>query len=74
MYSPSSQVHKIIKKGTTVGARHRDHAVTGSVATEVSDAVTTYLFGTDKGKQLKYQEFEHFHDELTEACLKIEVS
>jgi Ca2+-binding EF-hand superfamily protein len=66
------EVHSIIKKGTTVGARHRDHAVTGSVAMGVSDAVTTYLFGKDGHKQLSYQEFEEFQNALNEACLRIE--
>lgn len=56
-----------------MGARHKDHAVTGSVDRGVSDALTLYFFGPDKSGKLTVEQFEQFRDDLTDACLWIEV-
>ena len=73
---PSSffvQVCQIMQSGTAVGARHKDHAVTGSVDKGLSNALTLYFFGPDKSGKLTVEQFEQFRDDLTEACLWIEV-
>ena len=56
-----------------MGARHKDHAVTGSVDKGLSNALTLYFFGPDKSGKLTVEQFEQFRDDLTEACLWIEV-
>ena len=67
------QVCQIMQSGTAVGARHKDHAVTGSVDKGLSNALTLYFFGPDRSGKLTVEQFEQFRDDLTEACLWIEV-
>ena len=62
-----------MQSGTAVGARHKDHAVTGSVDKGLSNALSLYFFGPDKSGRLTVEQFEQFHDDLTGACLWIEV-
>ena len=70
---PFAQVCQIMQSGTAVGARHKDHAVTGSVDKGLSNALSLYFFGADKSGKLTVEQFEQFRDDLTEACLWIEV-
>ncbi len=67
------QVCQIMQSGTAAGARHKDHAVTGSVDKGLSNALTLYFFGPDRSGKLTVEQFEQFRDDLTEACLWIEV-
>ena len=41
---------------------------------DVSEEFGTYLFGKDRTNKLTVEKFQTFHDELTLAVLKLEVS
>lgn len=67
-----ARVRNILRSQTSVGKRHRDHAVTGNVVGEVSSALQTYFFGADGNKKLTAQEFIKFQHELQREILKLE--
>ncbi|KAL4240785.1 Calcium uptake protein 1 [Mactra antiquata] len=67
-----SRISDILRNQTSVGRRHRDHAVTGSVVKEISSALTTYFFGSDGKKKLTAQEFIAFQTDLQREVLKLE--
>ena len=64
---------QIIRNQTSVGKRHRDHAVTGNVVKQMGSALTTYFFGTEGKKKLTAKEFIRFQQELHKEILKLEV-
>lgn len=66
------RVRNILRNQTSVGKRHRDHAVTGNVVGEVSSALQTYFFGPDGNKKLTAKEFIWFQQELQREILKLE--
>ena len=63
----------IVQSGTAVGARHKDHSVTGNVAGNISQSLSQYFFGSDQKGLLTIEKFEDFHDQLMEAILRLEV-
>lgn len=67
-----AKVRSILRSQTSVGKRHRDHAVTGNVVGEVSSALQTYFFGADGTKKLTSKEFIKFQQELQREILRLE--
>ena len=70
---PSPQVRDVILSSTSVGARHRDHLVTGNVAGGVGDALVEHFFGSDKKGKLTVEMFRSFHRLLRTELLWLEV-
>lgn len=66
------KVQQVILSSTAVGARHRDHLVTGNVAGSVGDALVKHFFGEEEEKRLTVEEFQKFHRQLTMEILKLE--
>lgn len=67
-----ARVRHILRNQTSVGKRHRDHAVTGNVVGEVSSALQTYFFGPDGNMKLTAREFIKFQHELQKEILRLE--
>lgn len=67
-----SRISDILLNQTSVGKRHRDHAVTGNVVGDIGSAMTTYFFGVDGKKKLTVKEFLQFQQELQNEVLKLE--
>ncbi|XP_052819263.1 calcium uptake protein 1, mitochondrial-like isoform X2 [Mya arenaria] len=67
-----AKISDILRNQTSVGKRHRDHAVTGSVVGEIGSALTRYFFGPDGKKKLTVQQFIEFQQELQREVLKLE--
>lgn len=67
-----SRISDILLNQTSVGRRHRDHAVTGNVVGDIGSALTTYFFGADNKKKLTVQEFINFQQELQSEILRLE--
>ncbi|XP_052069506.1 calcium uptake protein 1, mitochondrial-like isoform X2 [Mytilus californianus] len=66
------KVQEIVRAQTTMGSRHRDHAVTGSVMKDYSSALMTYFFGQNGDKKLTVKEFLDFQAEVSKEVLRIE--
>lgn len=66
------KVQEIVRAQTTMGSRHRDHAVTGSVMKDYSSALMTYFFGQNADKKLTVKEFLDFQAEVSKEVLRIE--
>ncbi|XP_033740725.1 calcium uptake protein 1, mitochondrial-like isoform X3 [Pecten maximus] len=66
------KVHQIIRNQTSIGMRHRDHAVTGNVMKGVSSALVTYFFGTEGKKKLTVPVFLAFQQQVQNEVLRIE--
>ena len=71
--SPPSKVRDVILSSTSVGARHRDHLVTGNVAGGVGDALVEHFFGVDRQGKLTVDIFGEFHRMLRTELLQLEV-
>jgi hypothetical protein len=67
------QISDILRNQTSIGKRHRDHAVTGNVVKDIGSALTTYFFGAEGNKKLTVQEFIQFQKELQNEVLRLEV-
>lgn len=67
-----ARISDILRNQTSVGRRHRDHAVTGNVVGEIGSALTTYFFGQDGHKKLTVKAFTDFQEELQKEVLKLE--
>ncbi|XP_053386036.1 calcium uptake protein 1, mitochondrial-like isoform X2 [Mercenaria mercenaria] len=67
-----ARISDILRNQTSVGKRHRDHAVTGNVVKDIGSALTTYFFGSDGKKKLTVQEFIQFQKELQNEVLRLE--
>ena len=63
----------VILSSTSVGARHRDHLVTGNVAGGVGDALVEHFFGVDRQGKLTVEIFGEFHRMLRTELLQLEV-
>lgn len=59
---------------TSVGARHRDHAVTGNTLKPMSSALTSYFFGPNLDQKLTVERFLDFQRQLQKEILWLEVS
>ena len=68
-----TQISDILRNQTSVGRRHRDHAVTGNVVGDIGSALTKYFFGKDASKKLTVHQFTEFQQELQREVLKLEV-
>lgn len=68
------QISDILRSQTSVGKRHRDHAVTGNVVGQIGSALTTYFFGPKGDKKLTVKQFTEFQAELQREVLKLEVN
>lgn len=66
------KVQEVIRNQTSVGLRHRDHSVTGSVDHGLSSSLMTYFFGKDGRKKLTHKEFLEFQRLLQREINKIE--
>ncbi|XP_060076662.1 calcium uptake protein 1, mitochondrial-like, partial [Ylistrum balloti] len=66
------KVHQIIRNQTSIGMRHRDHAVTGNVMKGVSSALVTYFFGPEGKKKLTVPVFLAFQQQVQNEVLRIE--
>lgn len=66
------KVQEIVRAQTTMGSRHRDHAVTGSVMKDYSSALMTYFFGQNADKKLTVKQFLDFQAEVSKEVLRIE--
>ncbi|XP_048761828.2 calcium uptake protein 1, mitochondrial-like isoform X2 [Ostrea edulis] len=66
------KVNAIIRNQTSIGKRHKDHAVTGSVNKGVGSVLLTYFFGPDGKKKLTVKEFLTFQQRLQNEVLRIE--
>ena len=71
--SPPPKVRDVILSSTSVGARHRDHLVTGNVAGGVGDALVEHFFGVDRQGKLTVEIFGEFHRMLRTELLQLEV-
>ena len=63
----------VVLSSTSVGARHRDHLVTGNVAGAMGDALVEHFFGVDKKGKLTVEMFGTFHRLLRTELLLLEV-
>ncbi|XP_061175248.1 calcium uptake protein 1, mitochondrial-like isoform X2 [Saccostrea echinata] len=66
------KVNDIIRNQTSIGKRHKDHVVTGSVNKGVGSALLNYFFGPDGKKKLTVKEFLTFQQRLQNEVLRIE--
>ncbi|KAK7113550.1 calcium uptake protein 1, mitochondrial-like isoform X2 [Littorina saxatilis] len=66
------KVQEVIRNQTSVGMRHRDHAVTGSVDHGLSSSLLCYFFGKDGKRKLTVKEFLDFQRQLQREINKIE--
>jgi Ca2+-binding EF-hand superfamily protein len=71
-YNEFDKVRDVILSSTSVGARHRDHLVTGNVAGGVGDALVEHFFGADKQGKLTVEMFGTFHRLLRTELLWLE--
>jgi Ca2+-binding EF-hand superfamily protein len=71
-YQEFEQLHAIIRNQTSLGQRHRDTHMTGSVIKENSN-LNEYFFGKNKDQLLTVKKFSEFHRQLQFEVLKIEV-
>ncbi|XP_060555057.1 calcium uptake protein 1, mitochondrial-like isoform X1 [Ruditapes philippinarum] len=67
-----ARISDILRNQTSIGKRHRDHAVTGNVVKDIGSALTTYFFGAEGNKKLTVQEFIQFQKELQNEVLRLE--
>ena len=63
----------MLKSQTSVGMRHRDHAVTGNTLKGLNTALTTYFFGPKLDKTLTVEKFLDFQVQLQKEILWLEV-
>lgn len=66
------KVQEIVRAQTSMGSRHRDHAVTGSVMKDYSSALMTYFFGQNGDQKLTVKQFLDFQAEVSKEVLRIE--
>jgi len=66
------QVRDVVRSQSSVGMRHRDHAVTGNTLKPMSTALTRYFFGKDLDKKLTVEKFLEFQRQLQREILWIE--
>lgn len=63
----------VLRSQTSIGMRHRDHAVTGNTLKGLNTALTTYFFGPNLDEKLDVEKFLHFQRELQKEILWLEV-
>jgi hypothetical protein len=68
------KVQSIMLSQTSIGARHRDHAVTGNTLKDISSALNHYFFGPNLDQKLTVEKFLDFQRQLQSEILWLEVS
>ncbi|XP_074648377.1 calcium uptake protein 1, mitochondrial-like [Tubulanus polymorphus] len=71
-YEEFSKVQTIIRSQTSIGMRHRDHAVTGNTIKPFNSALTAFFFGKDLDQKLTIEKFLEFQNQLKKDVLKLE--
>ncbi|ELT97656.1 hypothetical protein CAPTEDRAFT_174710 [Capitella teleta] len=71
-YEEFNQVRGIMFSHTSVGARHRDHAVTGNTLKPMSSALMSYFFGPNLDQKLTVERFLKFQRQLQSEILWLE--
>lgn len=66
------KVRKLLGRQTSMGMRHRDHAVTGNTLKSMNTALSTYFFGVDHSKKLTVDKFLDFQRQLQNEILLLE--
>lgn len=66
------RVRKVIKAQTSVGMRHRDHAVTGNTLKPMNTALTSFFFGPNLDGKLTVERFLDFQKQLQREILLLE--
>ena len=73
VFSHLFQVRAVTRQQSSVGMRHRDHAVTGSVLKSINTALTSYFFGPNLDEKLTIDRFLDFQQQLERDILWLEV-
>ncbi len=63
----------MIRSQTSIGMRHRDHAVTGNTLKPMNSALSTFFFGPTLDKKLTVERFLDFQRQLQTEILWLEV-
>lgn len=71
-YDEFEKVRGILHSQTSVGMRHRDHAVTGNTLKKMSSAMSTYFFGPKLDSKLTLEKFLDFQRQLQKEILWLE--
>ncbi|KAG0719238.1 Calcium uptake protein 1, mitochondrial [Chionoecetes opilio] len=71
-YEEFDKVATLIRNQTSIGARHRDHANTGSTFKGVNSALSTYFFGFTLKEKLTIEKFLSFQQQLQQEILSLE--
>ncbi|CAG0890666.1 unnamed protein product [Darwinula stevensoni] len=67
-----NEVATLIRHQTSVGIRHRDHAVTGNTFKGMNSALSAYFFGPHFKEKLTIEKFLVFHEQLQKEILTLE--
>jgi len=71
-YAEFDKVRDVIRCQTSIGMRHRDHAVTGNTLKPMNSALTSYFFGPHLDKKLTIEKFLDFQKQLQKEILWLE--
>ena len=63
----------MLRSQSSVGMRHRDHAVTGNTLKPMNTGLAEYFFGSGLDQKLTFQRFLTFQRQLQREILQIEV-
>jgi len=66
------KVRNVVRSQTSIGMRHRDHAVTGNTLKPMNTALTTYFFGPKLDRKLTVEKFLDFQRQLATEILWLE--
>jgi len=66
-----TKLKSLIRAQTSIGQRHRDHAVTGNILRETS-IVNQYFFGENLDQLLTIDKFLQFYEQLQHEILQLE--
>jgi Ca2+-binding EF-hand superfamily protein len=66
------KVRDVLRSQSSVGMRHRDHAVTGNTLKSMNSGLAEYFFGRGLDEKLTVQRFLNFQRQLQHEILKIE--
>ena len=67
------QVREVLRSQSSVGMRHRDHAVTGNTLKAMSSGLSSYFFGPKLDQKLTVEKFLNFQRQLQTEILRLEV-
>lgn len=66
------RVREVLRSQSSVGMRHRDHAVTGNTLKAMSSGLSSYFFGPKLDQKLTVEKFLDFQRQLQTEILRLE--